>query len=200
VTDRWRAVLALAIPASIVGLLRLVPPPELGSWLSAVVIGGGSSGVALVLMRGSRAARAAVAVACSLAGALVGLFLSLGLHIGPTSHNLSQVVSAIGVPAGFEKSGDYSCDIGPFCPETVYTRDYLGNGLVAAVADSILARMRKACFKDAAISSGGTSFPDALVLTGTCASRDARVGVSVYEERIGPGPPQVRVAFGASGL
>jgi hypothetical protein len=198
--ERRRALVALAILAGVVALFAVVRPADLGPWISAVVVGGALAALPIALGKWSGARQVAVATTCGLAGAGVGFALGLDLDIGPSQHSLSRAVSAIGVPAGFEKVTDYGCDSGPFCPQTVYTRDYLGNGPVAAVADSILARMHKACFKDAAISPGDASFPGSLALSGTCVSRDARVGVSVYEERIGPGPPQVRIAFGAYGL
>jgi len=199
--ERWRTLVALAVLAFVVALFSVVRPAELGPWISAVVVGGALVVLAVTLARWTRTARVAIAAASGLAGAVGGFVLGLGLDIGPTSHQLSRAVSAIGVPAGFERSGDYSCDLGPFCPETVYTRDYVGSGSVAAVADTMLARMRKACFTDSVIGPGGSfSTTSAFVVSGTCSKRDAAVRIGIGEEQTSAGRVEVRIAFSASGL
>jgi len=201
VEANWRVVVSLAVPAAVVALFLVLPPADLGPRVSAAVVGGAAVALSLTRFPTSVTPRVALAATLGLFASGIGFVMGLGWHIGPSQHDLSRAVSGIGVPGGFVKSDDYGCDSGPFCPETVYTRSYFGTGSVAALADTMLARMRKACFTDATIGPGGSfSTVASLVVSGTCTSRHARVDVGIGEEQTAPGRVQVRIAFSASGL
>ncbi|MDP1804196.1 MAG: hypothetical protein Q8K72_03430 [Acidimicrobiales bacterium] len=183
--DRWRIGLLAGVVVVLVPLLAVVPPADMGPWVSAVVFGATLTLLAIALIRGPLGVRVVVPVLACGAGAVGGLVLYV-VDRHPGNERLLAAIVAV-VPSGFREDaeGRDECD-GWGCSPYV-SRRYSGPGPLTI--DALVTRLRRACYTDAAAVPGYES----EAVAGTCRSRNVEMSVSIVSQGT-----EVVLQFGAN--
>ncbi len=172
---RWPAMLGGTLLAigGVAFLLRR--PGQPGALGTALVFSAASAWVAISFLRGRWLFRVAVASLVGAAGATLGL-MAWYTDRYPTPVALDSAIAAV-APKGFREHVDArnSCSIG--C-ETSANRSYTGSGTVAGVAEEMAARLRRACYADAAVRADAAG---SVQVGGTCPSKNITMGVQLSQ-------------------